>query len=344
MQWLRWLLFPFTILYTLIIWVRNKLYDLNILSSRRFSVKTIVIGNLAVGGAGKSPLTQKLIEYYKDHYTVATLSRGYGRKTKGFRLVESLDTAENVGDEPLQFKKNFVDVTVAVDENRVEGIEILQKDHDLIILDDAFQHRKVHPKCSVLLFEYHSILNPIILLPTGNYRDTFNQTKRAAVILITKCPDNIPFEDQKKIENKIRQHNKNANIYYSKISYKGLIPLSEGLEELKELPKKLLLLTGIANPQPLVQHLSNNNVQIEHLKFQDHHNFDEFDYKVIKSRFDKLNVDGICIILTTEKDAQRLSLEELGGIPLYYIPIEINIHKEDDFFRTLEEVLDGRII
>ncbi|WP_099369241.1 tetraacyldisaccharide 4'-kinase [Sphingobacterium sp. 1.A.5] len=336
MQWLRWLLFPFTILYTLIIWVRNKLYDLNFFPSRTFPVKTIVVGNLAVGGAGKSPLTQKLIQYFSNKYRVATLSRGYGRKTKGFRLVEVEDSVENVGDEPLQLKKNFPNITIAVDENRTEGIEILQKDHDLIILDDAFQHRKVTPKCSILLFEYSSILNPIFLLPTGNYRDTFNQTKRADIVLITKCPDEIPAMEKNKIESKIRSYNKTTNIYYSKIGYKELIPISEIATGIKGLPKNVLLVTGIANPQPLAEYLRINAVKKEHLKFPDHHNFDEFDYKVINARFEKLNADGDCILLTTEKDAQRLLLNRLEGIPIYYIPIDIIIEDEDQFFQELE--------
>lgn len=336
MQWLRWLLFPFTILYTLIIWIRNKLYDLKIFPSQTFPVKTIVVGNLAVGGAGKSPLTQKLIQYFSNKYRVATLSRGYGRKTKGFRLVEVEESVENVGDEPLQFKKNFPNITIAVDENRTEGIEILQKDHDLIILDDAFQHRKVSPKCSILLFEYNSILNPIFLLPTGNYRDTFNQTKRADIVLITKCPDEIPAMEKNKIESKIKSYNKTTTIYYSKIGYKELIPLSENSTKIIGLPKNVLLVTGIANPQPLAEYLRINAVKKEHLKFPDHHNFDEFDYKVINARFEKLNADRDCILLTTEKDAQRLLLNRLEGIPIYYIPIDIIIEDEDQFFQELE--------
>lgn len=342
MQLIRWILFPFTILYTLVIWVRNKLYDHRILKSRSFEVPTIVIGNLAVGGAGKSPLAQKLISYFQGKYKLATLSRGYGRKTKGFRFVQIEDQASQVGDEPLQFKKNFPNVSISVDENRIEGIEILEKDHDLIILDDAYQHRKVVPRCSILLFEYQSLLQPIYLLPTGNFRDTFDQTKRADLILITKCPDVIPFENQKIIEEKIRKHNQKSSIYYSKIGYKPIKSLNKeaGDIELTQIPKHILLLTGIANPRPLVEYLIHSEVKSEHLKFQDHHQFDEFDYKVIRSRFDKIQGQHKdVIVVTTEKDAQRLSLVEMADIPLFYIPIDIIINQEKDFFRDLEKAL-----
>jgi len=339
MQIVRWFLLPFTIFYTLIIWVRNKLYDFNILSSRSFTIKTIVVGNLAVGGAGKSPLTAKLISHFKDKYKLATLSRGYGRKTKGFGLVTVEDTVEKVGDEPLQFKKNFPNITVSVDENRVEGIEILQKDHELILLDDAYQHRKVKPKCAILLFEYQSILNPIILLPTGNFRDTFDQSKRADIIVITKCPDIIPTDLKKKIEKKIRKYNKDAPIYYSSIKYKSVIPVKPDFPFINTLPKKVLLLTGIANPKPLVQYLESCGIQLDHIKMSDHHDFDDFDYKVINTRFKKLNQRGNVILLTTEKDAQRLALDKIDGIPTYYIPIEINIDSEALFFKDLEKVI-----
>ncbi|WP_156307532.1 tetraacyldisaccharide 4'-kinase [Sphingobacterium endophyticum] len=342
MQLLRWILFPFTILYTLVIWVRNKLYDHRILKSRSFEIPTIVIGNLAVGGAGKSPLAQKLISYFQGRYKVATLSRGYGRKTKGFRYVQIADQASQVGDEPLQFKKNFPDVSISVDENRIKGIEILEKDHDLIILDDAYQHRKVKPRCSILLFEYQSLLQPIYLLPTGNFRDTFDQTRRADLVLITKCPADIPIENQKIIEDKIRKHNQKASVYYSKIGYKPIKPLNKGSEdkELSQIPKHILLLTGIANPRPLVEYLINAEIKSEHLKFPDHHQFDEFDYKVIRSRFEKMQSQhNDVIVLTTEKDAQRLSLDEIADIPFYYIPIDIHINQEEDFFRDLEKAL-----
>ena len=335
MQLLRWLLFPITILYTLIIWVRNKLYDIGLFKSQTFTVPTIVIGNLAVGGAGKSPLTQKLINHFQQHHTVASLSRGYGRKTKGFRLVSVEDHVKDVGDEPLQFKKNHPHITVAVDENRAEGIKILSKEHNLIVLDDAFQHRKVTPSCSILLFEFLSILNPILLLPTGNYRDTFDQTKRADLILITKCPEQLKQEQVAQIERKIRRYNTQAPIYYSKISYLPPVPLQTDSDfTTQEWPKDILLITGIANPDPLVDYLKSKGSRVKHLKFGDHHAFDEFDYKQIKKLYTFLKDKGT-VVMTTEKDAQRLDLDYLPGIPVFYIPIEVTLEQEEEFLQKI---------
>ncbi len=339
MQLLRWLLFPVTILYTLIIWLRNKLYDLGIFKTREFAVRSIVVGNLAIGGAGKSPLTQYLIQYFSNTYKMATLSRGYGRKTKGFRLVGPDDHVAMVGDEPLQFKKNFPAITVAVDENRAEGIEKLQRNHDLIILDDAYQHRKITAKCNILLFDFHSILNPIILLPTGNFRDTFNQTKRADVVLISKCPAQVSQEQKFRIEKKIRRYS-NAPIYYSKLQYLEPVWLSNPLEKPFSLQDMdILLITGIANPKPLLEELSNSSKKRVHMAFKDHHDFKDQDYKEIIRQYKGIDSNHK-IILTTEKDAQRLDLLKLSFLPIYYLPITFQIDKEAEFLQLLEKTVN----
>ena len=339
MQLLRWLLFPFTILYTCIIWLRNKLYDWAIFKTKEFPVASIVIGNLAIGGAGKSPLTQKLIGYFKDKYQVATLSRGYGRKTKGFRLVETTDIAEIVGDEPLQFKKNYPEITVAVNENRAEGIEILQQNHNLILLDDAYQHRKIKAKCNILVFDYQSIINPIVLLPTGNFRDTFNQTKRADCFLISKCPDHIPEDKKQLIEGKISQYSQ-APIYYSTITYLDLINLrTQQTVNLQLAVTDVLLLTGIANPSPLIKYVQDRFNKVEHIKFSDHHDFKASDYQKIKEQYNNIPSENK-IILTTEKDAQRIDLTQCSNIPLYYIPIDIAIDQEAQFLELIENIVN----
>ncbi|MDM1047400.1 tetraacyldisaccharide 4'-kinase [Sphingobacterium hotanense] len=337
---LRWLLLPFTILYTLIIWVRNQCYDLGIFQSKSFPVNTIVIGNLAVGGAGKSPLVQFLVDKLQHQFKLATLSRGYGRKTKGFRKVELSDTVESVGDEPLQIKKNHPHITVAVDENRAEGIEILQKDHDLILLDDAFQHRKVKPTCSILLFDYYSLLNPILLLPTGNFRDTFDQTKRADIILITKCLSNIRPEEKNHIEQKIRKHNAKATIFYSNIKYLPIKPLSSDISVDNLSDYSLLLITGIANPAPLKEHLINLGISFQHIAYPDHHDFQAKDYKKMISCYEEV-ASQKKLILTTEKDAQRIDISQLANIPVYYIPIETNIIEENSFLEQVVEKLSN---
>ncbi len=340
MQLLRWLLFPITILYTLIILVRNKLYDIGFFKSKTFPVNTIVIGNLAVGGAGKSPLTQLLISHFQHDYRLATLSRGYGRSTKGFRLVNLSDDAATVGDEPLQFKKNFPNVTVAVDENRAEGIEILQKDHNLIILDDAFQHRKITGTCQVLVFDFVSLLKPVLLLPTGNFRDSMNQTNRADVVLISKCPPLFSDLQKLTIEGKIKRYNPSVRIFYSSIEY--LAPIS-----LNNAPKldsihpdlNILLLTGIANPLPLVEYLQHQSTIVQHLNYPDHHAFSSKDYEHIQSSFEGANYKNK-IILTTEKDAQRIDHSKLGPLPIYYLPIRTKIDNENDFFQIISSYVN----
>lgn len=318
---LRWILLPFTLIYHSIIWVRNLLYDKRLLKSRSFQIPTIVIGNLAIGGTGKSPLTEYLIRLLKDKYNIATLSRGYGRKTKGFKLVQTTSKAFEVGDEPLQFKTKFPDITVAVDENRCEGIDKLKRQHDLIILDDAFQHRKLKAGYAILLFDFHSFTKPIITLPTGDFRDIISSTKRADLIIITKCPDVILDKEKTHIEHILRKHN-TAPIFYTKIDYdlprnvKGEV-LTEKLEG-----KDVLLFCGIANPKPLVEFLELNGNTIHLLKFPDHHNFATSDFDKIKTQFEKINSTNK-LIISTEKDMQRIDDSVFKDYPLFYIPIHL---------------------
>lgn len=335
---LRWLLFPISILYGGIIWIRNQLYDHGIFRSRKFAVRTIVIGNLLVGGSGKSPLTQKLINHFKNRFRLATLSRGYGRRTKGFRLVHLQDTAQQSGDEPLQFKKNHPEVTVAVDEKRARGIELLAADHDLIVLDDAFQHRKISGLCRILLFDYASITHPMWMLPTGNLRDTLDQTKRADIVLITKCPRNIPPEKKQQIQQKIQRRNAHCSLYYSAIQYHHPRAISSGEAlAVENLPADFLLVTGIANPSPLVNYLAARRCVFQHLSFADHYQFKPADYLRMGKK--AAHSTGKACILTTEKDAQRLDREQLKGIDLYYIPIEMRIQQEDRFLQDIENYL-----
>ena len=340
---LRWILLPFTLIYHSIIWVRNLLYDKGLLKSRSFQIPTIVIGNLAIGGTGKSPLTEYLIRLLKEKYKIATLSRGYGRKTKGFRLVQTTSKAFEVGDEPLQFKTKFPEITVAVNENRCEGIEKLQGQHEVIILDDAFQHRKLKAGYGILLFDFHSLKKPIIALPTGDFRDIISSTKRADLIIITKCPDVISDKEKAHIEHIIRKHN-TAPIFYTKIGYdlprnkKGEI-LAEKLEY-----KDILLFCGIANPNPLVKFLELNGNTVHLLKFPDHHNFSTGDFDNIKSKFDLIHSSNK-LILTTEKDIQRIEDRIFKNYPLYYIPIHLQSadHQQTTFDHFIENYISHKL-
>ncbi|MFD2553153.1 tetraacyldisaccharide 4'-kinase [Sphingobacterium tabacisoli] len=328
---IRWLLLPISLIYWFIVWARNTLYDKAILKGTKFSIPTIVIGNLAIGGTGKSPMTEYIIRLLKDDYRIATLSRGYGRKTKGYKLVHSDSLAIEVGDEPLQFKNKFPEITVAVSENRCYGVQQLNKDHDLIILDDAYQHRKLTPGFTILLFDFNSLLSPIIPLPTGNFRDNFSATKRADLILITKCPDDILSEDRNRIEHQIRKHAL-APIFYTGIDYGQ--PKDRNNQHLTASLKNLdiVLFCGIANPLPLQSYLTDLGNVVHILQYPDHHNYTDKDFDKIADYYQSLPTTNK-IIITTEKDMQRVPNSALQDIPLYYIPITLkSMDKQQDTF------------
>lgn len=316
----RWILLPFSLIYQFIVWLRNKMYDYNILSSQKFDIPTVVIGNLAIGGAGKSPMTEYLIRILKDKYKIATLSRGYGRKTKGFKYVNLDSTALEVGDEPLQFKNKFPEITVAVCENRCNGVSILQKNNEVILLDDAYQHRQLKAGFYILLFDFKSLFQTKLTLPTGDFRDVFSSSKRADIIIITKCPDIISEKQKIRIEKTIRAYS-NAPVLYSQINYSKPIPLNNNSVDIDLITNMdIFLFCGIANPSPLLDYLKKFNNRIQFLQFSDHHNYSTSDFDKIISNFDLISSENK-IILTTEKDIQRISKDYFDTYPIYYIPI-----------------------
>ncbi|MCL7988444.1 tetraacyldisaccharide 4'-kinase [Sphingobacterium sp. lm-10] len=331
---LRWLLLPISLLYGCVVWLRNFLYDRGIWHSKSYPVRSIVIGNLAVGGSGKTPMTECLIRWFNSDYKIATLSRGYGRKTKGFRYVQIDDSAIATGDEPLQFKRKFPQLTVAVCEDRRTGIETLLSEHNLILLDDAYQHRRVAASCNILLFEYASLLGPIIPLPTGNFRDILPQAKRAHIIVITKIPKDLSVHQRAAIIKRLRKHS-DAPIYFASIAYGAPKALSRpndmttnsSLVELRD--KHVLLVTGIANPTPLIDYVRQQAQSVRNIALPDHHVFTPTDYEQIQVSYTQLASQGDTILITTEKDVQRLSIHSLASIPCYYIPITFVFDEED---------------
>lgn len=337
---LRWILLPFTVLYAIAIWVRNKLYDWQILKSKTYPVMSIVVGNLAVGGSGKTPMIEYLIQWFRTDFNLATLSRGYGRKAKGFKYVLPESTVTEVGDEPLQLKRHFPDITVAVCEDRRIGIETLLPQHDLILLDDAFQHRRISATCNILLFEYSSLLGRTLPLPTGNFRDLMNQTKRADIVVISKCPSVIPEQDKQKIERKITKYGQKP-IFYSRIAYEKSSNVVDGsvLSSLQD--KDVLLLTGIANPKPMKEYVQAQAHQVVSLAYPDHHDFSDKDYQQIRHRFTEMD-DTNTIILTTTKDLQRLDMTQLDGLPIYHLPIATQLLDEDKFRQVMKQKLTLR--
>ncbi len=324
MKNLRWLLFPFSLLYGLVVIIRNWFYDAGILKSRAFTIPVICVGNLEVGGAGKSPMTEYLVRLFKAEYRLATLSRGYGRETKGFLTATDTTTATQIGDEPAQFKHKFPGVTVAVCEDRVEGIKELRTTNNLIILDDAYQHRRVKPGFSILLFDFAKIGKPHLLIPAGNMREPFSGRWRAEVLIVTKCPPGLTAAEQTRIAD-ILLPLPFQSLFFTSISYQPLQDLEgKKADVVLDVDTTVFLLTGIANPLPLERHIREYTQHIVHHNYADHHRFSLKNITKLADEF------AACpsqkkVIITTEKDAQRLLEHELHRVvkqlPILVIPV-----------------------
>ena len=334
MKLLRFLLFPFAILYDVITRVRNWFFNIGILKSTSFDIPVIAVGNLSVGGTGKSPQIEYLIRLLKDDYNIAVLSRGYKRKTEGFQLVNDTHTAEDVGDEPLQFYKKFkTAITVAVDADRTNGIQQLLKRKnppEVVLLDDAYQHRKVTASSYILLTKYSDLFVDDFLLPTGNLRESRRGAKRAKVIVVTKCPESLSKAAQEKIVRKLNPK-PYQKVFFTTIAYDENLKGAEDLtiDDLKD--KEVLLVTGIANPTPLLSFLKEKKISFKYLNFPDHHNFTQQDIENIKKSYEAL-ASQQKIILTTEKDYMRLE----GKVDsLNYISIKSDFISEEGIFNSL---------
>lgn len=335
-RFIRWLLFPVALLYGTIVWLRNRLYDRQLLRSTAFDIPVVVIGNLAVGGTGKSPMTEYILRILPPAMRVTVLSRGYGRKTKGFRTVATTDDATQSGDEPLQIKRKFPQTPVVVCEDRVKAIHQIKENNDAVLLDDAFQHRALRPSFSILLFDYASISKPMLPLPTGSFRDSLYESKRAGIIVITKCPDDIDHAQKMKIIAKFRKYSQ-AAVYFSSIAYEELVD-SQGIAFTKEelTLTSVLLLTGIAKPEPLAAYLLPLVARLEQLNFGDHHQFTSTDLATVQQRFEDL-AGTKKIIITTEKDWQRLPPSFLASHPIIIAPIrqQILFNEASSFDRAI---------
>ena len=329
MKLFRKLLFPFSILYGLMTWVRNTLYDSGWKKSTEFNLPIICVGNLNTGGTGKSPMIEYLLNFFGKEYRVASLSRGYKRKTKGYYLLEGNETAEAVGDEPLQFKRKFPEALVAVDANRIRGVEkLLSKKPEVILLDDAFQHRKIKPGFSILLTAYGDLYSDDFMLPAGNLREFSSGASRAQIIVVTKCPKNLTPPEKDRIRHRLELRNY-QKLFFSYIDYNSRLVSKEVSLDLNALKiKEFCVVTGIAKPEPLLQFLQEQQLDFKHLNFGDHHNFNEEEVK-------KLNKENF--ILTTEKDYVRLQ-DKISASKLYYLPIRSAfLGKEEKFQQELLE-------
>lgn len=328
MKILRKLLFPFALLYGLITWIRNFFYNSGVLKSQAYRLPVICVGNLNAGGTGKSPMIEYLLKLLLPKFTVASLSRGYKRSTEGYHLLSGEETAVEVGDEPLQFKRKFNRAIVAVDANRQNGIFNLKQEHpEIILLDDAFQHRKVEAGLNILLTAYGDLYVDDFMLPTGNLREPTVGAERAKIIIVTKCPPNMTKPEMEHIRHKLELRNY-QRLFFSFIDYANSVISKENtlkLEQLKQ--QKLTLVTGIANPKPLMSFLNRKNIQYKHLKFKDHHNFSA-------SEIAQLHREEF--ILTTEKDYVRLA-DDFKSEQLYYLPVESAFLENEEEFQ--QEIL-----
>jgi len=328
------LLFPVSLIYGLITGIRNFLYNTEILNSESFTVPVICVGNITVGGTGKTPHTEYIADLLRHSLKVAVLSRGYKRSTNGFIIASPSSKAGDIGDEPLQIARKYPDVVVAVDSDRVHGIKtILEKTPEtgVVLLDDGFQHRKVKPGLSILLTDYHRPFFEDYLLPYGNLREWRSNSFRADIIVVTKCPRNLSRFEKRLLTKQVDKA-PYQKLFFTSISYKAPIPLfwanteTSGSFDLGKCSEcGVLIVTGIANPAPFREYMQKFFSEIEELNFPDHHNFSDKDIDTIATRFNSLR-SASKFVMTTEKDAIRLLEHKIdAGLRsfIYYVPVGI---------------------
>ncbi len=321
----RILLLPFSLIYALIIGLRNFCYNRKLLSSTSFNLPIICVGNLAVGGTGKSPMVEFLIKKLKARFAIAVLSRGYKRKTRGYALANEKSTALDIGDEPMQFHSKFPEIAIAVGEERIVAIPQLLHDRPqtrAIILDDAFQHRAVLAGLNILLTDYNNLFTRDWYLPTGDLRDEKRSYKRSDLIVVTKCEDDLSVDEARQIRAEIKPL-ANQHLFFSSIRYSVPFHIISRQKMAIDTHTEVLLVTGIANPFPLKKWLDQFSKTFYELSYSDHHVFSIDDLRYMVKKLNEIQAEKK-IILTTEKDAVRLIKfdKELTNLPIYVIPIE----------------------
>lgn len=351
----RWLI-PISWLYGFVVYMRNQFFKWGIYKRKKYDVPIFCVGNISVGGTGKTPHTEYIIRLLKDRYKVAVLSRGYKRKTNGFILSTIDNTSREIGDEPYQIKQKFPDIMVAVDRDRCRGIETLlamETPPEVIILDDGFQHRYVEPSYVIILSDYNRAVYADKLLPAGRLREPAHYLRFATDIIITKCPRELQPIDFRIILHDVDPY-PFQGLFYTTFAYKRLLPVfdeaKDGAMDLKSLRNKsILLVTGIASPKPLVEKLSEYTKEVQTMEYGDHYSFTKKDIRNISSRFKKMKSEDK-IIIVTEKDAGRLKLlkniDEEIKFYFYYIPIEVSFleskHREEFNQRIIDHVEENR--
>lgn len=331
------LLYPFGAIYHAITAGRNFLYDRQIRKSKQFEIPIICVGNIAVGGTGKTPLTEYLIRLLQKEYQVATLSRGYGRTTKVYTEATIDSSSKEVGDEPAQYKRKFPNIPVAVENKRVVGVEQLITNHpqtEIILLDDAFQHRAIKAGLNIVVSDYNNPLESDYLLPAGNLRESKKGIKRADLIIVSKCPTNISESKQKQIKQRLKFHSPH-NIYFTSIKYGRIYNIFDATPLPLAIQKySVLLVTGIGKPKPLQEYASSKFQSVKVLAYADHHEFNNNDIETIITQFEEIDAQNK-FILTTEKDASRfLKIKRLKTTPIFCIEIEVDFLNKKNKFNT----------
>ncbi len=337
----RLVFLPLSFIYGAIVRGRNFLYDKRLLKSVSFDLPIINVGNLRVGGTGKTPQIEYLIRLLKNDYKVAVISRGYKRQSKGFIVADQTASPEKIGDEPYQIFRKFKDIIVAVDTDRVRGIRqvLAQFSPDVILLDDAWQHRKIQAGLHLLLSPYDQPFYQDYVFPAGNLRDSRKSAKRADIVLVTKSPSVIEKEQVNRLKSKINAYVQ-ADLFFSEIAYANQVINNEKRLSLKDLEDyEVLLITGIANPWPLYSFLSEKNINFDSLKFGDHHRFSTSELQVIKHKFKALKATKK-LILTTEKDFVRLQSHFESD--LFYLPIQTRITENEKFNKKVLDYVRGQ--
>lgn len=322
----RILLFPFSLIYALIIWIRNKFFDKGWIGSSSFNLPMIGVGNLSAGGTGKSPMVEFILSKFAQQFRLAVLSRGYKRKTSGYALANDQSNALEIGDEPMQFYTKFPSVTIAVGEERIVAIPQLLHDKpetQVIILDDAYQHRSVKPGLNILLTDCNNLFTRDWFLPTGDLRDLPSSYKRADILVVSKCPPHLSEMHKKQIAKEINPQ-EHQHLFFTSIQYGTPYHIVSKAQKTLNESTEALLISGIANPKPLKTFLSDNTDTYHEMLYGDHHIFTIDDLKDIKKRFESINAEEKMII-TTEKDAMRLDKfkHDLADYPVYVLPIEV---------------------
>lgn len=334
---------PLAFLYGMAVRIRHKLFELNILRSKEFDIPVVCVGNLTVGGTGKTPVTEFLIECLSDDYRVGVLSRGYRRRTKGFVLATHKSSARMIGDEPRQIKLKYPDIPVAVCEKRAEGIHKLRKAHpeiNLILLDDAFQHRYVEPWVNILLMDYNRPIYRDKMLPWGQLRDVPSQIHRAELVLVTKCPKDINPLEIRIVINSLGLY-PYQSLYFTTMVQDEIAPLfPDRAGRRLYAGDQVIVMSGIANPEPLIRQTEERFQIVDRLIFSDHHVYRVGDMKRLCELIEE-HPDAV--ILTTEKDAVKLTnrkkVPEEVQKRLYYVPVRVAFlgDSEHDFIRQLKK-------